>query len=123
MNLKYIIIIICIIIVYLYIAYMFRPVYNINNTTAIQTTTTSNNNIPENNTQSIISEITPGLNDIVLSMDCNNIEITNDLLLETSCSDCDSVCNIPKDTIEAFEYDFHQVWIGKKDFLEIKGLA
>ena len=53
----------------------------------------------------------------------NNIEITNDLLLETSCSDCESVFNIPKDTIEAFEYDFHQVWIGKKDFLEIKGLA
>lgn len=53
----------------------------------------------------------------------HHIEITNDLLLETSCTDCESVFNIPKELVESYEYDFHQVWIGKKDFLEIKGLA
>jgi hypothetical protein len=53
----------------------------------------------------------------------HKIEITNDLLLETACTDCESVFNIPKDVLEAYEYDFHQVWTGKKDFLEIKGLA
>ena len=51
------------------------------------------------------------------------IAITNDLLLETSCSDCESIFNIPKDMVESYEYDLHQVWAGKKDFLEIKGLA
>jgi hypothetical protein len=51
------------------------------------------------------------------------IHITNDLLLETSCSDCESIFNIPKDMVESYEYDFHQVWLGKKDFLEIRGLA
>lgn len=53
----------------------------------------------------------------------HHIEITNDLLLETACTDCESVFNIPKDVLESYEYDFQQVWIGKKDFLEIKGLA
>lgn len=51
------------------------------------------------------------------------IQITNDLLLESSCSDCESIFNIPKDMVESYEYDFHQVWLGKKDFLEIRGLA
>lgn len=51
------------------------------------------------------------------------ISITNDFLLETSCSDCESIFNIPKDMVESYEYDLHQVWMGKKDFLEIKGLA
>jgi hypothetical protein len=51
------------------------------------------------------------------------IQITNDLLLESSCLDCESIFNIPKDMVESYEYDFQQVWLGKKDFFEIKGLA
>lgn len=47
--------------------------------------------------------------------------ISNDMLIETACTDCESIFNVPPDEISSMQEKFKQVFLGKLDFDDIKG--
>ena len=63
-------------------------------------------------------------------MDCtcpicggNHLEITNDLLIETTCTDCESMFNVTPDMADGMEENFKNLFLGKLEFDDIKGTA
>ena len=53
----------------------------------------------------------------------NHLEITNDLLIETTCNDCESMFNVTPDMADAMEENFKNLFLGKLEFDDIKGTA
>ena len=63
-------------------------------------------------------------------MDCtcpicggHHVEITNDLLIETTCTDCESMFNVTPDMADGMEENFKNLFLGKLEFDDIKGTA
>lgn len=47
--------------------------------------------------------------------------ISNNMLIETACTDCESIFNVPPDEISSMQEKFKKVFLGKLDFDDIKG--
>ena len=50
----------------------------------------------------------------------HEIDVTNDLLIETICEDCESMFNVPVDRVDAIEKSFRKVHLGKMEFYKIR---
>ena len=50
----------------------------------------------------------------------HEIDVTNDLLIETICEDCESMFNVPADRVDAIEKSFRKVHLGKMEFYKIR---
>lgn len=51
---------------------------------------------------------------------CHEIDVTNDLLIETICEDCESMFNVPADRVTVIEKSFKQISSGKMEFYKIR---
>jgi hypothetical protein len=50
----------------------------------------------------------------------HEIDVTNDLLIETTCEDCESIFNVPADRVDAMKKSFKQISLGKMEFYKIR---
>jgi hypothetical protein len=51
---------------------------------------------------------------------CHEIDVTNDLLIETTCEDCESIFNVPADRVMDIETSFEQINLGNMEFYKIR---
>lgn len=50
----------------------------------------------------------------------HEIDVTNDLLIETACEDCESIFNVPADRVDAMKKSFKQISLGNMEFYKIR---
>jgi hypothetical protein len=50
----------------------------------------------------------------------HEIDVTNDLLIETICEDCESMFNVPVDRVDAIEKSFKKIHLGNMEFYKIR---